>query len=578
MAKIVYVCPRSERDGDQWTDALESVSRRLAPDNIETSYLLGESDDGVRYAVVTPPSFLPRDGGSVAIGALAEPGRDWAVPEAAVPEGTYALFRASAAAVELCTDVLASRTIWYFHGERALLASTSQRALIMLLGSFEANYRVLPWVLSAGCLAPGESWDRRLSCVPPNSRLHLDRQSWKVSCITEPVVFRARTTPARTAPGDELETLLRASISKYPFDAGHWIVPLSGGYDSRGLLLFLGPGRELPTLTWGQASSMGRPGNDATIARQLAQTLGLDHSYEATDPGDEPSELILDRFLRLGEGRVDHLAGYLDGFAIWKRLVELGYEGIVRGDEGFGRPTCASEEQVRVWAGMELMTDFANLKSYKGSFCEQMIPEHLFRRSDESLPTWRDRLYHGFRVPMFLSALTDLKASYVEVANPYLSREVIDFVRTLPDRLRTDKVVYEGLIERLSPDIPFATEHAIADMRGALASSSMRQLLLDALSGAGASAADIPTGLRSTALHALTVAPTGSFSRPSMLRTLVSRWTPRRAKALLRKSVARRSVDPYTLAFRIYLLDRMQAILVEDAAALRSAGGSVRAC
>jgi len=377
------------------------------------------------------------------------------------------------------------------------------------------------------------------------------------------------------AAGDELETLLRASISKYAFDPRHWIVPLSGGYDSRGLLLFLGPGRELPTLTWGQASSMGRPGNDATIARQLAQTLGLDHSYEATDPSGEPPELILDRFLRLGEGRVDHLAGYLDGFAIWKRLVELGYEGIVRGDEGFGWQTCATEDQARTTVGIEWMADFSNLKPYEDCFPAQDMPEQLARRPDETLPAWRDRLYHSFRIPTILAALTDLKVGYVEVANPYLSHKVVEFVRMLPDDLRTNKVLYRRLIEGLSPDVPFATEPAIADMRGAMASSSMRQLFLDALSGAGASAADIPTGLRSTALHALTVAPTGSFSRLSMLRTLVSRWTPRRAKALLRKLVARRSVDPYTLAFRIYLLDRMQAILVEDAAALRSAGGSV---
>lgn len=58
---------------------------------------------------------------------------------AAAPEGSYAICRAGENYVELLTDFVGSRVLWYYFDDDLLLASSSQRALTCLLGSLEVN-------------------------------------------------------------------------------------------------------------------------------------------------------------------------------------------------------------------------------------------------------------------------------------------------------------------------------------------------------------------------------------------------------------------------------------------------------
>ena len=60
---------------------------------------------------------------------------------AGIPDGSYALFRSDENKVELITDVVGSRTIWYVRTEDAFIASTSQRAIIFFSSGFSAKRR-----------------------------------------------------------------------------------------------------------------------------------------------------------------------------------------------------------------------------------------------------------------------------------------------------------------------------------------------------------------------------------------------------------------------------------------------------
>src|SRR5690606_17840815 len=130
-----------------------------------------------------------------------------------------------------------------------------------------------------------------------------------------------------------------------------------------------------------------------------------------------------------GEGRTDNVSAYMDGFAVWKNFQEHGIQGVIRGDEGFGWTYCNSSFSVRWTIGLKLCSDIENLKCVDGfGFPKQIIPEHLQQRSGEEIADWRDRLYHEYRLPIFLAALSDLKLSYVEVCNPLLFKGIIDQV------------------------------------------------------------------------------------------------------------------------------------------------------
>ena len=310
---------------DAYRDAL---NRKLAGDNITPRAPVVVHESGLAAALLNPSGAARMHGASIAIGTLLEPRDDWHVPGAALPDGSFALLRTDDAHVELAADGVASRTLWYAHTDHALIASTSQRAIVTLLGSFEPNRDVLPWMLSSGTLGPGESWDSRLHRVQPGERLLLDRASWRLTSTTEPPEFVPDEAASRAAQLERLRETVDDACRRWSFDARKWVLTLSGGTDSRSLLCMLRH-RGIETVTWGVPDSAYQDGNDAHIARLLASAFAVPHRFFAIDSHADTAEVVLERFLAAGEGRVARISGYVDGFRIWKTLFDEGYDGII---------------------------------------------------------------------------------------------------------------------------------------------------------------------------------------------------------------------------------------------------------
>jgi hypothetical protein len=108
---------------------------------------------------------------------------------------------------------------------------------------------------------------------------------------------------------------------------------------------------------------------------------------------------------------------------------------------------------------------------------EQEIPEELNQQPGESLEVWRDRLYHTYRLPTILAAISDLKLSYIELINPLLSRKIIQTVRTLPDKLRTNKTLFKRIVNSICPRVPYALYGANAMARDILKTESIVEYL-----------------------------------------------------------------------------------------------------
>src|SRR5690606_1204203 len=152
-------------------------------------------------------------------------------------------------------------------------------------------------------------------------------------------------------------------------------------------------------------------------------------------------------------GRIDHIAGYMDGFEIWANLFNRGYSTILRGDEGFGWLPVSNEKQARISTALVTLDDLGGMERLN---FKQEIPNYLKRGQNESIEKWRDRLYHSFRLPIILAALNETKSAYIEIVNPLLSHSVLEFVRSLPDHLRTDKKLFKRIVEKREKKIPFA--------------------------------------------------------------------------------------------------------------------------
>ncbi|HET7133833.1 MAG TPA: hypothetical protein VFJ95_16375, partial [Gammaproteobacteria bacterium] len=195
-------------------------------------------------------------------------------------------------------------------------------------------------------------------------------------------------------------------------------------------------------------------------------------------------------------------------------------------------------------------------------------PPELERGADETLATWRDRLYQQFRIPALLAGLTDLKAAYVEVANPLLARSVLDCVRELPDRLRTDKRLWREIVRSALPDVPFASCVAVMTLEDFVTDGPMLALMHDELSSK--TAGDLfPPALRARicgAVEAALLASGGPRRRPS-LKHRFTRAIPEGLRVAARSWLnATPGLNPLVLAFRSFVASRMNTLLKVDAA------------
>lgn len=547
---------------------IEPLASLLAPDNIASRAPKVLEGDGVLIGIFNPIGSLPTVGQSVCLGAFFGEHGDWSHPGGPIPDGNYALFRSDTSTAEVVTDVLASRTVWYVKTDEVFIASTSQRAIVYLLQSHEPNERAYPWMLSSGTLGPGHSWDARLQCVPGDSRLILDRSNWSLRVVTAPVQYAEE--PCGPA---EHESRLRQAIddtcAQLDLDWKRWILPLSGGYDCRAILQRIHDRPGLKTITWGTQSALADDDSDAAVARELAAYYGLPHSYHVADLSAEPAEVLFTRFLVAGEGRVDHVSGYLDGFAIWKHIHESGCDGIVRGDEAFGCRAVRNDREVYRNMSMQLLTDYRNLDKLPANAgaTSQTHPHFLQRRPGETREVWRDRTNTQFEFPFLFAALSDLKFPYVEVINPLTSRRILQQVRRMPDALRTGKSLFKQIVRAGDHGIRYAKNPAIKARDNVFREAAVADVIATELH----QHADDAGMLGGLTRYALAAMESDRLSSAWLSRVANNRFS-RKLRSVLGLQHDREILDPFCFAFRVYMIARMRSLLQQDAAARGNAG------
>ena len=566
MSKIVYINFRTKIEQKAY-DKLTRICKILEPDNIVANEPEIYKGQRTLYAIVNPVSTVIAKNESIVLGHCVCR-KEWHTPLNPVEDGSYALIRGNTEMTEIVSDSVGSRALWYYSDIEIFMASTSQRAIILFLENFKFNENVIPWMLSTGSLGPDFSWDKRISKLKPNASVVLHKATWKLEeKIEEIVVSQIKRTNSEHKK--ILSNAIKSTFKNFSVDFKKWILPLSGGYDSRAILYLLRDTvqntKEIHAITWGLAESINKEGNDAYVAKQVAKAIGIKHKYYHTNISKESAKIILNRFIENGEGRIDHISGYSDGFAIWKTLFENGVKGIIRGDEGFGWLPMASSLRVRYHLGFALCTDFLNLSDYKNyGIPKQEIPKYLLQHESESLYAWRDRLYHQYRIPTVLSALSDLKLGYVEQLTPLMSDNIIQTVRTLPDHLRTQKLLFKRIMKDFRPQFKYASDSATSTPQNILKSSDMVFYLKKELKS------DYATSIFSKEFIKKVIKDSkivdGRKPRPSVvhrLRIMFIKYAPQWAKKRF-SSNRILSVDPNVLLLRVYIVIHMHRLLTQD--------------
>ncbi len=480
MAELISLCGRGGTVDTYTAADLETVADRILPENAPRDVDVVR-DDGVLTCRINAPDSLPTQETSTCLGHLIPRTEVWHEPGASVPDGSYGIVRVDSDTIELVADATASRTIYYRRFDDLFVASTSQRAIAHFADEFVLDEAAVAWMISSGSLGPSQAWDPRTEHVPPEGVVRLDRSTWEVTETTQEVTFDPTDEP-ESVHRDRLVASLDDTFDALYVDTAAWQLPLSGGLDSRELLLRLKDQDDLQAFTWGTEAALNDPESDAVLARELAAACDVPHRYYTLPETPEDVGEVFDRFVTAGEGRIDHVSGYIDGFGVFEDLANSNVDGLIRGDEGFGWRPVGSPAAVREVIGAPTIDDYETLPDLAIPGQEaQAFPDQLEQKSGESLAIWRDRLYHTYRIPVVLGALTSLKTPYVEVVNPFLTRRVLETVRGFPDDRRTDKRLYTEYVRERSPDVPVATQSANPDTERLLGSDASTEFIRDRL-------------------------------------------------------------------------------------------------
>jgi hypothetical protein len=220
--------------------------------------------------------------------------------------------------------------------------------------------------------------------------------------------------------------------------------------------------------------------------------------------------------------------------------------------------------------GMNTLSDYCNVDELRTLINEpQYWPEQFYRRERESFVTWCSRMAYEFRAPTYWAALNEIKNSYVEIMNPLLSSRIVECFFRLPDKLRHHNRLYWDIVRTMSPDIPFAENVAIENINSILRRPSLvahlfetldtneaRYLLTDEL---------VDFVLRNMKMNHGTRAIPKRIIPPALKGV-----APPRLRKFIHRAITPNVLDPNVLAFRAYIIHKMNSILSQDAQAFKT--------
>jgi asparagine synthetase B (glutamine-hydrolysing) len=459
------------------------------------------------------------------------------------------------------SDAVASRAVWYGHRNGVSVVSNSVRASVSVLREFRSNPAALGWMLSAGNLGPGQSWSIDVNKLGPASQVALSADAPPVvtRCAVEERVGVEDAAAVRAVLYETLEPLA---------DCGRIALLLSGGVDSGvllGALTDCGSGRT-SAVTWGRRQALSDPLNDAWIARELAAAAGIPHVFLPIqwDASLDP-DFVLDRFVRISEGTVDWIAGYVDRFAALQWLAASGLTRVVRGDQCFGSASIVDDVHLRRLVHAEHTADHPFLRRWRDAIPDVALAPEYDGHESESLSDWRDRLYRTVMIPYTLSPLTEAKTAFVEQYSPFLDLPMVSLARSLPSRLRDGKPLLRQLAREYHPDIRWAERASLQSEVGLLADTGLGAWV-DTRVLTAAEAMGLPSAFGEDLVRQ-TAASRGSMRFITRLGTarFVRRVVPRSVVRRARSIAGPLNAPQRRIALRLIIAQRALEMLTDDA-------------
>ena len=329
--------------------------------------------------------------------------------------------------------------------------------------------------LANGAVSGRRTFYRSVRPLPPGSLV----KAGNGDCV-ESQYFQYRPDGGDKDRGEEyyveaLSEALLGAVRRRMRHLATMAVPLSGGIDSRGILGCLhrlaGRGK-LTTVSWGVNEDA--PGSDARVARRVANFLGTEHHFLLRSSLDFEANfeelfyrldgLTDDAWMHHSELRaVQAIRGRLGGTAIW------------RGEECFGHwPQPASDAAARINSGYHVLSDYPDVQRiFNAPARARFLKTAAADLRDltglcpvKRLTDRRDYYYYYERLFHYHTRGSYFKMTVLDIKSPWLDKGLIRLLETLPERYRTERMLYKKALGRLFPElmaIPPATATSIED-------------------------------------------------------------------------------------------------------------------
>lgn len=379
----------------------------------------------------------------------------------------------------LFNDHVGSRPVYYCEQKGRLYFSPEPKGIARLKDvNITLDELALVTFLSFGSPLGDHTFYKQVHALPPGSILRTDLSRVAVE------QYYSYSPCSETAKDEGLEAYISGlrqalleSCRKRLHRLHRSVIPISGGYDSRGILACMTElsGKKLTTVSWG--TDEDNPSADAFTGRKVAQYFGTDHVFLKRESAAFTSDIVemVDRIDGLTTDPAEHHHELQIMRAIRDRT---GSDYLLRGEEIFGTRagwflgSGSSDKEALAMIGIRELADYPNLiKVLRPDLRTDAIDQsrQLLAEIAEECPfrdytARKDFYYFTQRIFNYLHRTTYYKLTVLDVANPWLDRAILDFYRTVPVKYRVEKILYRRTLEAMFPElmqIPIATETSL---------------------------------------------------------------------------------------------------------------------
>jgi asparagine synthetase B (glutamine-hydrolysing) len=373
----------------------------------------------------------------------------------------------------LINDHYASRPLFYTVVQNKLFFSPEFKPLIFIPGiTKEISKEAIITFLVNGNLLNDQTFNNDIKPLMPGSILKVRNGKLIFNKYYQYTLEGDSEDKGEEFYIESLSTLLMKAIRKRLRNIKKTVIPISGGYDSRGILGCVSKMVEdkIRTVSWG--TDEDKTGSDAAVGRQVANLLNTDHFFLKRSSNSFVKDF--EEMFYLTDGLTDDSCFHHNELSIMRKIrYELNGEYLIRGDECFGYGGEASNDiEGLARIGICTLANYGTLEkllnpSRLGEFrkiSDKVINELIDDCKIREFNDRKDYFYFTQRLFHYLNRSSYYKMIVLELQNPWLDKEILDFYKTVPTRYRIDKYLYKKTLQKMFPDlynIPFATSDSL---------------------------------------------------------------------------------------------------------------------